>query len=149
MSDCNCISAGKCGVDHEFKLASCDVKQNIDQYGAPVLIRFNQETTIDRDRYGSIKNRKTNTNKMSINALPITFSPTDKQKSNAGIRENTDVIIWTAMLDWMNNEYTIKDLNSIKADVIINDETYEITDKSLKDQFGLNFLYVVLGLNLK
>lgn len=145
--DCN---AGRCGVDHEFMLASCDIKRNIDQYGAPVNIRLNQEETVRRDRYGSIINRNANIpNTMNINALPITFSPTDKQKSNAGIRENTDVIIWTAMLDWMNNEYTVKDINSIKADVIINGETYEITNKSLKDQFGLNFLYVVLGLNLK
>jgi len=147
MSTCN---QGRCGVDHEFKLASCDIKRTIDQYGAPVLIRFNVESDVKRDKYGSIKNRvKNDNNKFNPNAFPITFSPTDKQKSNAGIRENTDVIIWTAMLDWMNAEYTIEDLNSIKADVILNGRTYEIVDKSLKDQFGLNFLYVVLGLNEK
>ena len=147
MSTC---TGGRCGVDHEFKLAACDVKKNIDQYGAPVLIRFNIEDDVSRDRYGSIKNRIKNAdNKETFNALPITFSPTDKQKSNAGIRENTDVIIYTAMLDWMNAGYKIEDLNSIKADVIINSRTYEIVDKSLKDQFGLNFLYVVLGLNEK
>lgn len=146
---CNC-GGNRCGVDHEYKLAACDVKRTIDQYGAPVVIRFNTEENIVRDKYGSIINRKKDINKeLNINAFPLTYSPTVKVKTNAGIRENTDLIIWTAMLDWENFGYWIKDLNMIKADVIINGETFEIVDKSFKDQFGINFLYVVLGLNLK
>jgi len=147
MSTCN---GGRCGVDHEFILASCDIKRTIDQYGAPILIRFNVESDVNRDRYGSIINKvKNEGNKLPVNAFPLTYSPTDKQKTNAGIRENTDLIAWTAMVDWINAGYNVTDLNSIKADVIVNGRTYEIVDKSLKDQFGINFLYVVLGLNEK
>lgn len=146
MHNCN----GRCGVDHEYCLASKDVQCNINQYGHPILIRFHTESTVTRDRYNSIKNRKQNiANKLDIKALPITYAPTDKQKSKAGIREKSEVIIWTAMRDWTDSNYEIKDLNTIKADVIINGETFEIVDKSLKDQFGENFLYVVLGLNVK
>lgn len=143
-------NTGRCGVDHEYKLAACDVKQNVFAYGGPVLIRFHEEDTVTRDRYGSIKNRNRGiSRKMNIYALPITFSPTTKQKSDAGIKDDTDVIIWTPMLCWDDEGFTIQDLNTIKADVIIQNETYEIVDKSLRDQFGMRFLYVVLGLKEK
>lgn len=139
----------RCGVDHEYKLAAIDVKCVADQYGAPVIIRLQNEGTVTRDRYGSIINRSKNADKIELNALSITYSPTDKQKNDAGIREKTSVIIYTAVLDWDNAGITIQQLNSLKADVIINDETFEIVDKSFKDQFGIKFLYVVLGLNKK
>jgi len=147
MSTCN---SGRCGVDHEFKLAACDITRTINQYGAPILIRFFQEDTITRDGYGSIINRKANNpDKLSLKAFPLTFSPTTKEKSNAGIREDTDLIVWTSSIVWLNAGYDINDINTVKADVIVNGKTYEIVDKSLRDQFGTNFLYTVLGLNLK
>lgn len=146
---CDC-KGGRCGVDHEYMLAACDIKRNVDAYGAPIKIRFNEEEDVKRDRYGSIINRLAQeSDSLELSALPLTYSPTDKQKTNAGIRENTDVIAWTPMLDWNNADLSVDDLDTIKADVIIGNKTYEIVDKSLKDQFGQNFLYVVLGLNLK
>ena len=147
----SCIcNSGKCGVDHEFDLASCDITRTINQYGSPVLIRFFQEDTVIRDDYGSIINRKANNlKKLLINAFPLTFSPTTKEKSNAGIREDSDLIVWTSSIAWLNAGYDVNNLNTIKADVIVNGKTYEIVDKSLRDQFGTKFLYIVLGLNLK
>lgn len=147
MSTCN---SGSCGVSHEFKLASCDITRTINQYGAPILVRFFQEDTITRDDYGSIINRKANNPlKLDLKAFPLTFSPTTKEKSNAGIREDTDLIAWTSTAVWLDKGYDINQLNLVKADVIVNGKTYEIVDKSLRDQFGTNFLYTVLGLNLK
>lgn len=146
---CTCNS-GSCGVDHEFRLAACDITREINKYGAPILIRFLQEDTITRDDYGSIINRKANNpKKLELKSFPLVFSPTTKEKSNAGIREDSDLIAWTSSIVWINNNYDIDSLNTVKADVIVNGKTYEIVDKSLRDQFGTNFLYTVLGLNLK
>ena len=142
-----CIPAGRCGVDFEYTQAACDVKRNIDQYGGPIVVRLHQESTVDRDRYNTIKNRTPNATELEINALPINFSPTSKQKSDAGIREDVKVMVTTAMQDWINASVTIEDLNLIKADVILAGSTYELVDKSLRGQLGVNFLYVVLGLN--
>jgi len=141
---------GRCGVDFEYKLAACDIKRTAIQYGAPILIRFHQEGTVERDKYNSIINRKASIErKLNAHALPLTFSPTTKQKSNAGIREDVDVIAVTPKLEWDDSNYSIDDLNTIKADVIIGDDVYEIVDKSLTDQFGIDYLNIALGLNRK
>ena len=146
----SCTTAGRCGVDHEYTLAACDVKRTSDEYGFPVVIRFIEEPTVVRDRYNSIVNRQSGSSSLlRTMAHPIQFSPTDKQKTDAGLRENTDVIIWTPILAWDNANRDIDDLNTLKADVEIGKKMYEIVDKALRGQYGIRFLYVVLGLNKK
>ena len=145
----NC-NAGRCGVDHEYKLAACDVKRTADEYGFPVIIRFVQESTVTRDRYNNIINRRpTELDLLRLNANDIQFSPTTKQKTDGGIREDADVIIWTPMLAWDNGNRNINDLDTLKADVEIDKKMYEIVDKNLRGRHGIRFLYVVLGLNKK
>lgn len=146
----SCTTAGRCGVDHEYKLAACDVKRTSDEYGFPVTVRFLGEAQVTRDRLGSIINRTSaSVDLLQTHAYPIQFSPTAKQKTEGGIREDTDVIIWTPILDWDDANFDIDELNTLKGDVQIDNKTYEIVDKALRSQYGIRFLYVVLGLNKK
>ena len=135
------------GVVFEQKCALLDTKMIIDERGISIVINLIDETNITRDKYNSIKQRGTST--LTINAYPLIFSPTDEDKSDAGLREDTDVIAHTAMLDWTNAGFDIDTIDLIRAEVFISGDIYEVRDKAKISQFGTSYLYVVLGLNKK
>lgn len=148
-----CPPAGDCntGISLEEKQALLQVQCTIQQRGTVLYLKLDDEQTVERDEFGSIKKRNEAPAKM-IYAMPVTFSPTQKDKDRNGIRENVQVLVTTPMQCWLDMGYSDKDLShidSIRATIILRGQTYEIRDKALQNQFGSTFLYVVLGLNRK
>lgn len=138
------------GVELERDHALLDTQAICQERGIDIIIRLRTEDEVVRDKYGSIKKRDTAYDEISCRAYPCNFNATDEQKRDAGLREETQTVIYTAMQDWIDNGYDLKRLNDIdllRATVIVNEVTYEIKDKNLVSQFFDTFLYVTLGLN--
>jgi len=139
------------GITLEKEQALKDAQYFIRERGGPVLIRLHEEQKITRDKFNSVKNRDiVQTPGITFYAFPIIFNPTTKQLDAAGIREVTQVLIKTAVQDWLDNGFTmntLKDINSIRATIIIDGEKYEIKDKQFDSQYQDTFLYIHLGLN--
>jgi len=139
------------GVIMEKEQALNDARNIIRERGAPVIIRLHEEQKITRDRFNTIKKRDTTqTPGITFYAFPVIYNPTAKQREDAGIREATQLLIKTAVLDWTDNGFTVdtlKDIDSIRATVIIGGAKYEIRDKQLDSQYQDTFLYIHLGLN--
>ena len=149
MSDYRQPVISTIGVTHEKELALIDARDIIHERGDDVVIKTNIESAVNRDTFGSIKSR-TNTPTFTFKAYPINFSPTDEQRDNAGLKERTQVIVYTAMQDWMDEGYTLnnlRQLDMIKWRLTMKSVTYEIRDKALNSQFSDTYLYVTLGLN--
>lgn len=139
------------GVQLEKENALKDAETIIKLRGAQIVVRLFEETTILRDKFNSIKKRDITPDPgITLYAYPIIFNPTEKQLEDAGIRERTEVLIKTAVKSWVDLGYTmetLKDINSIRATVIMDGVKYEIRDKQLDSQYQDTFLYIHLGLN--
>lgn len=136
------------GTQFERDQALADARAMIRERGETVLIRLHKESTVERDSYNSIKKRTATSHTFYV--FPLTFNPTAKQLEDAGIKESVDVMIKTAMLDWTDLGYTMKtlrEIDSIRATVIIDGYKYELKTKQLDSQFQGTFLYIHLGLN--
>ena len=145
--------SGACGVglSLEEKQTLFQVQCIIKSRGSILYLNLDDDQTIERDEFGSIKKR-TEAPAKPIYGNPIIFSPNQKQKDRNGIRENVQVLVTTPMQCWLDHGFSDKDLShidSIRATIVLRGQTYEIRDKSLQGQFGSTFLYVVLGLNRK
>lgn len=150
MSDYKDQAVSDIGTTHEKEHALLDARDIIRERGHAVTVRLHDEGNVSRDRLGSIKQRATATPDLSFYAFPIIYNPTDKQREKAGLREQTQVLIKTAVQDWVDNGFTVDTLaaiDSIRATIIIKGAKYEIRDKQLDSQYGDTFLYIHLGLN--
>jgi hypothetical protein len=139
------------GVKLERDYALVDARNKIWELGEQINLYTHTEDTIERDDFGSIVRHIPGvTNTFIFYAFPVMINPTIEQVEKAGLREKTEAIVYTAMLDWWDNNFTMDDLNklnSIKMQVVIHGEKYEIKDKNLHSDFSDTHLYVVLGLN--
>lgn len=139
------------GVKLERDYALVDARDKIWELGEQIELRLHEEGTIERDRLGNIVRRITNSNiSYLFYAFPIIQNPTVEQVETAGLREKTELIVYTAMLDWMLNNINLdrlQSLNMIKMSVIINGAKYEIKDKNWHSEFSDTHLYITLGLN--
>lgn len=141
------------GVLFEQSHALRDARNIIWERGEQVIIKLYEEGTIGRDKIGSINQKLTPSNILTYYAFPVIFNPTEKQFMDAGIKEKTQLIIWTSMWDWNNSGFTMNRLNNInliKNTIIYRNSKYELIDKNFKGQFGNDtFLYITIGLNRK
>ena len=138
------------GVALEKKTALLDAKWVIDERGDTIEFYERTEDEVTRDKYNSIKRKNmilpaTKT----MNAFPIQFNPIDKDMLKAGIRERVDVIIYTAMQDWMDIDIDPRKIDMSRSSVVLREETYKIKDKGLVNHFSDTFLNVTLGLVLR
>lgn len=150
MSLCPTPDQCNTGLSLDTKLALLQTQCVIHKRGSVLYLKLDNEQTIERDSFGSIKKRTTPIK--TIYGMPIIFSPSQKQKDRNGIKEQVQVLVTTAMQDWKDLGFSDKDLSeidSIRATVVLRGQTYEIRDKNMQDQIGSTFLYVVLGLNRK
>lgn len=144
----------ECNVAYtlERNQALFDVQQIV-RNGFQVQIRLRGESQITRDKWGSIKQHRVIPDPTITRwALPVIFSPTDKQLEQVGIREQVDCIFHTAMKDWIDDGYildTLQDIDLIRSTIVIRNATYEFRQKSLVDPFHDQYLYVVMGVNRK
>ena len=139
------------GTDMEKCLAMSDARNLLRDRGKCIIIRLHEEDTIIRDDFGAIIKRIPG---VSVDkyfyVFPIIYNPTVKQVEDAGLKEQTQVLIKTAVLDWQENGFdliTLEEIDLIRATVIINGAKYEIKDKQFDSQYQDTFLYVHLGLN--
>lgn len=139
------------GTEMEKTQALNDARNIIRERGMLITIRLYKEQKITRDKYNTIKKRnKDQITELSFYSFPIIFDPTTKQLENFGIRERVYVLVKTSMLDWIDNGFdmsTLKNIDSIRATVIINGAKYEIRNKQFDSQYQDTFLYIHLGLN--
>ena len=151
MSDWKPPAISTVGLEHEKDQALIDARDIIRERGQIIKIRLHVEGKIERDEFNTIiKKDTTQTPGIDFYSFPVIYNPTDKQLEEAGIREKTQVLVKTAVQDWIDNDFTVdtlKDIDSIRATVIIGGAKYEIRDKNLDSQYQDTFLYIHLGLN--
>jgi len=149
MSDFKTMPVPRDSITFESTSALIDAKSIMDILGKVITIKLSDDFTITKDEYGGIKKRSGTTDKTFI-SYPITFNPSTKDWQASGLKEHTEVIFKTSMLDWNNYGYTmqrLETLDMIRARVIINGQNYEIRDKVLDSQFQNTWLYVLIGAN--
>lgn len=138
-------------IEFEKNSALNDARDMIRERGQAIKIHFHYETGITRDKFNSIKKRsQAAAPAVTMYAFPVIYNPTTKQLDAAGIKEKTEVLIKIAVLDWVDAGYsvaTLKDLDSIRASVIIAGAKYEISSKQLDSQYADTFLYIHIGCN--
>ena len=141
------ITNASVGVYHERVCAQADIKRMVDERGDLVKFNYRTEDDVDRDPYGSIEKRKTPAAPLLFRAFPVEFSPSQKKLEKAGIVEECDVLIYTAMQDWRNNGIGFADIEfATRNTVELQGESYEIKSKGLSSQFSDSFLYLTFGL---
>jgi hypothetical protein len=152
MSDFKSMPTARGSISFEGASALIDAKNMIDELGKLVTITLNDDTNVVRDEYGSIQKRSPAGTSHNWYSYPITFNPTAKQWHESGLKERTELTFKTSMKDWNDAGYTMERLESldmIRAQVVINGQTYEIRDKILDSQFQDTWLYVLIGANRK
>jgi len=123
-----------------------DIKNIVDERGDIVQVIMRSESEITRDAYNSIKKRDQETRKFFMNACPVEFNPSQKKLEEAGIREESQVIIGTSMKDWIDLGIEFREIEMIRTTVKLQNEVYEVRDKALSCQKNDLFLKVNLGL---
>ena len=134
------------GVLLEKITALVDAKWMIDERGAEIKYYPRGESKIQRDAYDSIKGR-TIVDAIVMNAFPIETNPLEKQLMKAGLRETHDVVITTAMQDWINNDINLKiDIDIIRSTIVVDGVTYNIKEIGFVNQFSDTHLNITFGL---
>lgn len=131
-------------IDFNYQCALVDVQCQINEVGLEVRIEDNQESTLARDKYRSIA-RNVSPTIITVYAYPADFNPNEKSIDRAGLKESVDIILWTPFKTWTDNNIAFLDIDLIRWEAIISDESYVIRDKALNGQLGSGYLYVVLG----
>jgi len=132
------------GVQMERDDALRDAKEFIDERGDDVVLKETSEANLVRDEYGSIKQKVIT--EYTMKSFPIEFSPTSDQLEKAGLKENVDVIIYLATLDFTNNSIDFESLDEIRWRVTVRGNTYKISDKNEVNMMADAYLNIALGL---
>jgi len=139
------------GVKLERDQALIDVRDKVNEMGELCRFELHTEQTVERDKFGNIIRRIDNPSiAFDLYAFPIIMNPTEEQSEKAGLREATDIIIWTSILDWWEKGYTserLQFIDSIRMTVIIHGAKYEIKAKNFESDFSDTNLYLTIGLN--
>lgn len=149
MSAFNLPTSGH-GVEFETSQALADAQQIVAERGAAVTIQLRREANVERDQFNSIKSRSTTESILSTRAFPVRHNPTEKYLEKVGLREKSEVVIHTAMQDWLDAGYDmtrLKELDMIRMTVVLDLVRYEIKEKNFFSQFRDTYLYVVIGMN--
>ena len=123
-----------------------DIKQVLDEWGAAITIQLREEPEVTRGKYNSLKKRGAPTT-ITAKAYPVEYNPSIYQIEKAGLRENVEVIIYTAMCDYINASVGFDDIEIKRSTVILDSQRYEIRDKKKFGQIQDTWLYIILGLN--
>jgi hypothetical protein len=135
------------GVQLERDHALLDVQDVILLYGYELINYNRDEDMVVRDRYNSIKSRtRTEANTLAIRAYPITPQPNRLQIEKAGLREDCELLAYTAMKDWTDNSLTFELIEPIRLEFTFRNQKYIGKEKALFSQFSDTFLYITFGL---
>lgn len=135
------------GVKCEQQDALRDVQALVNEYGMPIQVNIRTDADVRRDEYGSIKSLATSEKVFNICAYPYTHSPSSRQLEKAGLREECDLLVWTAMKDWIDNG--IEDPWSFDVErctISTDGMRLKIRERAHQSEFGDIELYLVMGL---
>lgn len=135
------------GVLNEQTDALADVQNTINEYGQTVNIYEITESDLSRDDYNSIKERDTVNHRFVFKAK-LEFNPFENKLEKLGLDHNAQVLVYTAMQDWIDKGLTYDELDLIRWRVSINSQEYEVIDKKKYGDYGDNFLYIVFSARL-
>lgn len=140
-------------VGYEYRSALLDTQALEAEYGVAAIIHIRDEGNVTRDTYNSIMNRPTDLVTMVQNVATLTYQPTKYQMEKAGLREETDAMIYVAMQDFIDKGLAFDDLETKRMSVDIlpspgeaNGTRYEVKEKARAGGLGNGFLYVTFGL---
>jgi hypothetical protein len=135
-------------VTFERDLALQDAYDTIQEYGMDIIVYERNEHDIIRDKYNSIKIKNTDSQiTYNIKAMPVTFNPTQETMEKAGIKENVECIVTTAMKAWTLNNLSYDSIEESRDTITLRGEKYIIKEKALVNQFADSFLFINLGLS--
>ena len=136
------------GIAADYECALIDVQCLVNETGLELTFEPSVETDIRRGSYRSIR-RNEPSSTITVYSYPTEFSPNTKSIERAGLREDVDVIAYTPFKTWRDNNYTFRNLDLIRWEVQIDGQTYTVREKTLYDQLGAGYLYVIFGLSKK
>jgi len=138
------------GVIFERNSALADAKAIIDERGMLVKYFERTETEIQRDIYSSIKAKNKISDPILLNAYPIRTNPTVKDLMKCGLRDMADMIITTAMQDWIMQGIDPQvAIDMTRCSFEIMAMTYKVKEIGYINQFHDIFLNVTFGLSKK
>lgn len=132
------------GVTLEQENALQDAADYLFERGMEITLLQNDETTITRGRYNSIKKREPV--EIVFHAYPVKYSPTDDELREAGIREKVDVILTLATKHLTDASISYDIIDTGRYELLLNGNLYTIADKNKINHFSFVHLNVVLGL---
>lgn len=135
------------GVNKELDDALEDHRAYLNERGLDIILKINDETTVVRDKYNSIKKRTPSN--ITLHAFPVTFNPTDDEIREAGIRENVDVLVTVSTKDFDNNSLTYEGIDHTRWEIEIDGNLYSIKDKNQLNHFSHRYLNITMGLAKK
>ena len=139
--------ASNIGVELEELNALTDSANYLYERGKNLTLRVSDETTVERDDFGSIKRRVPVLHE--LHAFPIIFNPTDEELLEAGIKENVDVLITLSTKHLNDLGITYDSIDTIRYEIDLANQRYTVKEKNQKNLFGYTYLNVILGLYRK
>ena len=141
------------GVSLEYQNALLDAQNTTHEYGIPIVVYLRGEAQVTRDSYGGIIARNIGS-PIYLNADEVDYQPTERKMEKSGLREKCDVLIITAMKDWIDKGIGFDDIEikrttfSIPASPGEADGTlYDVKEKSRINRYGPGFLNISFGLS--
>lgn len=127
---------------HAFR----DVRDELAEHGDIVEFTLRTESDIRLDAYNSITKREAG-RKIQLRSYPVEFNPQERRLEKAGIRIAAEVVVWTAMQDWIDAGVDFKDIDFAgRTTVKIQGETYVVKQKALVSQMADSYCYITFGL---
>jgi hypothetical protein len=139
------------GVTFERDNALLDAKWMIDERGMSIVYYKREENNdIERGKYNSIKRRSSVVATANMKAFPVQWNPMEEEILKAGLRERVDLLIYTAMLDWTNNDLDPEnDISHVRDTIVLKGKSYSIKDLGFVNHFYDTYLNVTFGLVLR
>ncbi len=122
-----------------------EVQDIVNAEGVFVHIILRGESNVTQDEYKSVKN-KAQLKSVWLKAFPIIDNPSKNEIDKIGLKEDTEIVIYTSMKDWIDKGYSFDDISLEYSTVKYDGATYKIRDKKRLDKIGNQYLYIVLGL---
>lgn len=134
------------GVRCERDDALRDVQEICNLYGMPVTIRIREEGDVERDVYGSVKDRPTNTKEFTAGSFPFNTSPNRRDLDKAGLRENSEVLAYFASKDFSDRGIEFDAIDVERTTMHAAGDSYRIVQKNAAQSFYDSFLYYTFAL---
>lgn len=132
-------------VSAEAACAKLDVSREIKLYGFPFEFLVRDESTVKRDIYKSVRYRDS-APVFDFKAFPVNYNPSQRQLEKAGLRQQAEVTIHTAVLDWENYGLGFDDIDIERSTINLGGQMYEVKEKALVGQVGPVLVYISFGL---